>query len=93
MTTLKARCSADKKASSSESATESLSDETSEFAVTFVRKLNFSPRLFGSGTPYHRRCIGITYSRSRADVRMHLPTRGPERACFFLTPWFLLVPR
>ena len=93
MTTLKARCSDDKKASSSESATEGLSEETSEFAVTFVRKLNFSPRLFGSGAPYHRRCVGITYSRSPADVRMHLPIPGPERACFFLTPWFLLVPR
>ena len=73
---------------------ESLSEETStsEFAVTFVRKLCFSPRLFGCGKPYHRRCVGITYSRLRAGVRMHLPIPGPGRACFFLTPWFLLVP-
>ena len=86
MTTLKARCSDDRKASLSESATESLSEETSGFAVTFVRKLNFSPRLFGSSAPYRRRCVGITYSRSRAAARMHLPIPGPERACFFLTP-------
>ena len=35
---------------------ESLSEETtSEFAVTFVRKLNFLPRFFGSGAPCPRR--------------------------------------
>jgi hypothetical protein len=62
----------------------SLSEElsTSEFAVTFVRKRYFSLRsdapVIGGG--------GITYSRSRAGVRMHLRTPGPERACFFLIP-------
>jgi hypothetical protein len=45
MTTLNARCSDDKKASSSESVIGSLSEGTPipEFAVTFVRKRYFLP--------------------------------------------------
>ena len=73
----------------------SLADETStsEFAVTFVRKLYFLPVSFRCHTALHGPYLGITYSRWRAGVRRHPPTPGPERVCFVLTPWFLLVPQ
>jgi hypothetical protein len=69
MTTLKARCSDDKKASSSESGTDRLSEETttSEFAVTFVRKRYFL-RSFGSDASCHRPPSWVSHVAASAQA-------------------------